>query len=87
MLEPPPPFPVSPPPYDIEARAGLQDVGEDQPDENREGAGEQIVDHDLDAHPPQASRSNAGRSGDQGEKDYGHDDHLQKPDEKIAEEL
>src|SRR3546814_7098341 len=68
--------------------ARLKDIGDDEPDDQREGREEEEIGEGLERQPPErlalADRRDAGRHG---EEDHRRDDHLDQLDEAVADGL
>ncbi len=72
---------------DVESCPGIDKIRECEPDSYCECAREEIIHHDLHADPAEPRRFDTCRTCNQGEKYDRNNDHLQKTDEQIAEEL
>ncbi len=73
---------------DIEPSARMHDIGDDQPDDQRQGGESEKVSKGLRRHPPnRAQLLHARDAGDDGEEDDRRNDHLHQLDEGIAKRL
>ena len=73
---------------DVEARARLDDVGDDQADDQgKRREGEEVAERLGDDAPQLADVAHPGDAGDDGQENNRRDDHLDQPDEGIAQRL
>ena len=73
---------------DVEPRAGPDDIGDDQPDDQRQRREEQEIGERLARDAADRGEvAHAGDAGDDGQEDQRRDDHLDQLDEGVAERL
>ena len=72
----------------LHARARLDDIGDDQADDQRQGREEQEIGERLAGDAADRRQvAHAGDAGDDGQEDHRRDDHLDQLDEAVAERL
>jgi hypothetical protein len=73
---------------DVQPSARADDVGDDEPDRQRQRREGQEIGHSLRAHPPERLEiRHSGDAGSDGEEDDRSDDRLDQPDERVPQRL